>query len=498
MISKLNGEENYFTRICVSGLLNTRKLELAHMLLQDISMFHAHPGTPPDPSLDSKRFISAAVSNLASNDRRNKAHTILLDSARKTTTHSLLAPNSTNLSKSLSNLTLKSVSNVSKNSSSRNELNTDTESTISSSHDKYEQEVASLNDLASFISYGSRKPSKIYQPIKEQSPGSVLINTNESRAKHKVSYLKVDDNPKLDYHLIQALQNGFTFACVLNEWEITQSSYLLNIRLESDNSTLVWSRPSWDISNSWEEDTVNNPTNVINQNVIEGAGNVQTVNSGSNRRLSKARSSLVNNPLLLSLDAPGVSFQSKSESYLRRKLLNPKTRAIQKKLSTATFRPKFNMSANLTGATLYKPGQIKSTLVTHEGTKSKNNNDDSIGNAKTAGSSFNESDELVYDYVDQNIVYSVHSLTKRYVYRETVSFNDPFEGFIDLHCVKHIRLGCLDAQTFISLQQIAIRYAIHNFDHSNIICLVYGSTFSENRLIEILLLLRKFRFCMRF
>jgi hypothetical protein len=43
MFADVNGQENYFTRICVSGLLNTRKIELCHMLLKDINLFHTHP-----------------------------------------------------------------------------------------------------------------------------------------------------------------------------------------------------------------------------------------------------------------------------------------------------------------------------------------------------------------------------------------------------------------------------------------------------------------------
>jgi len=73
MVSKLNGEENYFTRICVGGLLNTRKLELAHMLLQDISMFHSHPVKLPDTGyMDNDRFIAASISNLVSGDRKSQ------------------------------------------------------------------------------------------------------------------------------------------------------------------------------------------------------------------------------------------------------------------------------------------------------------------------------------------------------------------------------------------------------------------------------------------
>lgn len=45
-----------------------------------------------------------------------------------------------------------------------------------------------------------------------------------------------------------------------------------------------------------------------------------------------------------------------------------------------------------------------------------------------------------------------------------------------------MRLGCLDPQVFVQLQQIAVqKYAFSQFEPSNIICLVYGTTFAENR-----------------
>jgi len=58
-------------------------------------------------------------------------------------------------------------------------------------------------------------------------------------------------NPQLDNHVLQAIQNGFTFVTVLNEQEPVTSTCLLNIRLEPNNSTLIWSKPAWDITNTW-------------------------------------------------------------------------------------------------------------------------------------------------------------------------------------------------------------------------------------------------------
>lgn len=95
--------------------------------------------------------------------------------------------------------------------------------------------------------------------------------------------------------------------------------------------------------------------------------------------------------------------------------------------------------------------------------------------------SFDDAD-LLYDSVDSNIVYSMASIRKHYVHGELVNVNDPYEGFIDLTCIKHIRLGCIDKQIYSQIHLIAsTRYSITDFNEKNIICLVYGSSFSENR-----------------
>jgi len=81
------------------------------------------------------------------------------------------------------------------------------------------------------------------------------------KAQHNVSFVQLQDNPQLDVQVLQTLQNGFTFVCALNEMDIMQSSCLLNIRLEANNSTLVWSKPAWDISNAWISPAIgNNPS----------------------------------------------------------------------------------------------------------------------------------------------------------------------------------------------------------------------------------------------
>lgn len=262
MVSKLNGEENYFTRICVAGLLNTRKLELAHMLLQDISMFHMHPLKMPDSNMDANRFISAAVSQLMANDRKTQAHLSLShhEPAHKPTSAGLLNPllAHSSLAKSSSSLAFKSSSSASLSKASEE---------AALRVESYNETVGGLNDMASLISYVSGKCSQSFTPIRDHFSmigGSTMATPPIDSIKatqHNISFVRLQDNPDLDYQIIQTLQNGFTFVCALNELDVVQSSCLLNIRLEANNSTLVWSKPAWDISNAWISPAINNSPN---------------------------------------------------------------------------------------------------------------------------------------------------------------------------------------------------------------------------------------------
>jgi hypothetical protein len=202
MISELNGQENYFTRICAGGLLNTRKLELAHMLLQDINMFHLHPHSMPISNSDNNRLISSTISNMTLNDKKMmkklKAQSGVYGSemAQIGGSPRLVV----NLIKSSSNLLLDSKSNphsplmqtkinTSKTETNVNRITTTTTSNPNSSsssthyyynHSQHQQDIAasnseikeaiesSIDDLASFTLYSSRKPLNVYQPIKDQ------------------------------------------------------------------------------------------------------------------------------------------------------------------------------------------------------------------------------------------------------------------------------------------------------------------------------------------
>ncbi len=544
MVSELNGQENYFTRICVGGLLNTRKIELAHMLLQDINIFHAHPSKMADSSFEnSSRFVSAAISNMTSNDRKLKAKEIMkkLDkissqnSSLNNTTNSSKANSTlnlneqyksninglTSLNKALSKTALLSAttsaaSSNTKLNNSLAELDNNGNSLISKPITNLDDIETALNDMSSFILYATRKPLKIYQPIRDQyvslnkNPSNNHTFLEEERIKHKISYIDLDDNPNVDYHLLQMLQNGFTFVCVSNELEIMQSNLLLNLRLEIDNSTLIWSRPAWDISPTTA--TMNSIVNSNQQNFLvssisidsaisnniyfDGKINIHQNKNEFNKDGNKNKSSKkkVKKNIYFKRSLIGRFFNSsyKATSFTQSKpgasKSSNKIKISSLKKATSSFYSnktnKFMNSMNESNYRLrniiFKPNNYSLYLSNRDDDLIIDNSQDNYVDISNSSSSFDDQN-LVYDQVDPNIIYSVNSLSRHYVYREPFCINYSNEGFIDLNYVKHIRLGCLDAQFFGQLQQVANRYAIHDFDQSNVITLVYGSTFAENK-----------------
>ncbi len=182
-------------------------------------------------------------------------------------------------------------------------------------------------------------------------------------------------------------------------------------------------------------------------------------------------------------------FPSKSENYLRKKLFLPSImqtnlRGNSKKPSSqATMRRKFTLPAlSANTANIILNNQYSSDLKkNHQTRRDRLTKNASLPSADLDDAAMANND-LVFDPVDPNLVYSVGSLTRHYVFREQVSVQDPYEGFIDLSCVKHVRHGCLDSQVMSQLLQIAqSKFGMSQFDQSNVICLVYGTTFAENR-----------------
>ena len=341
----------------------------------------------------------------------------------------------------------------------------------------------------------------------------------ESKAKHNVSYIELDDNLKLDHHVLQALQHGFTFACVLNEQEIAQSTFLLNIRLETDNATLVWSKPAWDITDAWSNASAPSASSVQASNASATTPSVTKDSKDAKdtryHHHSRVKSSLMSNSLLMPYEATtshhvtkgGASFRSRSQKFLESNFMPQfrKNHTLKVSHKVGSSRMSKSLSARRKNTTSVDPrgdsraDMLKHSLLNQRAKRLKRLNslsDEFVGakpskrsllagprrSLSSSSLSLDEHEGIVCDQVDSNIIYSVSSLTRRYVYREQVSVSDPNEGFIDLNSIKHIRHGCLDTQVFHQMQQqVAAKYAIANFGHSNVVSIVYGATFSENR-----------------
>ena len=162
---------------------------------------------------------------------------------------------------------------------------------------------------------------------------------------------------------------------------------------------------------------------------------------------------------------------------------------VKKPTVQASLRRKFTFSLNNATTSLLLNGQyaneLKQQASSSANQKSTTRNSGILKTVSTLSSIERDestNSDLVFDPIDANLVYSVSSLIRHYVFRESVSVNDPYEGFLDLSCVKHLRHGCLDSQVMSQLQQIAFsRYGMANFDQTNVVCLVYGTTLAENR-----------------
>jgi hypothetical protein len=258
--------------------------------------------------------------------------------------------------------------------------------------------------------------------------------------RHTINYLQLDD-PNLDYHNLQIVENGVTFVAFLNESELVQSNCLLNVRLEADNCTLAWSRPAWDASST------SNATSLASTsaNFSSNSGVLLLSPSSASKSNLSIRGSIVNNPLFLSLEASASSLNSKSDNFLKRKQSTKRIKGVGS-LDHNLQTPKHNVFAALKDGP--PCGAVDAAAQ------------DPLG--------------------DQSQHYCVSSLTRHYVHHEYVSL-DPYEGFLDLSHVKHIKLGCMDEAAFRSIQNVSKKYSITNIDQQNVISIVYGTNFSENK-----------------
>lgn len=453
--SDTNSLDNYLTRICTGGMINTRKIELVHMLLKDIHMFHEHacknrnePKTLSQYSISRKSsknckihlFLNSKIMKISIFRYFNfdwwsilnfKIFTLLKKSK-------FLNIETFKIFKFQKNVKVNTLffEKIPKNNfkihyfyQGTQKLNSTfkifgEENLLKSSNGiKMDKKESELNSMYT-------NPSGAYMPIRTEM-------TSKIDTRHTINYLQLDD-PNLDYHNLQILENGVTFVVFLNESELVQSNCLLNIRLEADNCTLVWSKPAWDASST------SNATSLASTsaNFSSNSGVLLLSPSSASKSNLSMRGSIVNNPLFLSLEASASSLNSKSDNFLKRKQSTKHMKGIGSLDHNLLTTPKHNNSAK-------EPLQ---------------------NSGNETGESLN----------DQSQNYCISSLTKHYVHHEFVAL-DPYEGFLDLNFVKHVKLGCMDEGVFKSIQNVSKKYSVTNIDQQNVISIVYGSNFSENK-----------------
>ena len=74
-ISEYNGEDRFLTRIGVGGLINMEKVTQAHLVLNDIQLFHNHAkmtGRPAAPLCMFRTSVDSGGSERASDDSWEK------------------------------------------------------------------------------------------------------------------------------------------------------------------------------------------------------------------------------------------------------------------------------------------------------------------------------------------------------------------------------------------------------------------------------------------
>ena len=268
----------------MSGMLNTRKLELVHVLLKDIHMFHAHPHILPAETHSNQRLTERCLAKALLHLSSNNISTQRASSIPAT----LLFPKSDD-----------------------NDDDDEIPNTTSSAAATLNVE-ASLGDVHSFLTYAraesARASSSTYQPIHapdqhtchgvsytpllaschdhcrgeahsaENSGDDDEASDDERHESAEQAENDDDDDDDdeatttLDLHSLQAMHNGFTFVCVLGgaaELEAAATSAansssssaaaaaaasgncgatLLHVRLANDNATLVWSQPAWTLA----------------------------------------------------------------------------------------------------------------------------------------------------------------------------------------------------------------------------------------------------------
>ncbi|CAF3718220.1 unnamed protein product [Adineta steineri] len=233
-VSDFQNQEHFLTRIGVGGLINTRKIELVHMVLKDIAMFHnRHRRLPLFKCCFDLNRIKLPRQSIIPEMKEKHSATVcvpfgdnVLDQFPKPKCHRIRSFSNTAISDNefdhhrMPNIAIQVIGDNDVTNINNNEGTTTTTNSKLSHHSTY--------DIDEPETYYCLNVS-FYQPI------------IQPKHNHEVSLLSM--HHIIDFNNLQILRNGTTM--ILYD-EDTMHSCLITVRLELDNCTLTWTKPSWD------------------------------------------------------------------------------------------------------------------------------------------------------------------------------------------------------------------------------------------------------------
>ncbi|CAM4740330.1 unnamed protein product [Rotaria magnacalcarata] len=247
-VADCQNQEHFLTRIGVGGLINTRKIELVHMVLKDVAMFHnRHRRQPLLKCCNDFNRMKLPSQTIVPDMKEKHSATVCVPSGddlpqkvpkSKYNRHQSFPCASTTGTHYDACRTANIAIQVIGDNETSNIQNESTNSVL-----PY-RSTLDIDEPETFYCLNV----SFYQPI------------TQPKHNHEVSLLSM--HHIIDFNNLQMLRNGTTL--ILYD-EDTMHTCLVTVRLELDNCTLTWTKPSWDTHRSIEN------VNTANQVSTEAA-----------------------------------------------------------------------------------------------------------------------------------------------------------------------------------------------------------------------------------
>ncbi|UJR13521.1 hypothetical protein I4U23_000535 [Adineta vaga] len=248
-VAEVQNQEHFLTRIGVGGLINTRKIELVHMVLKDIAMFHnCHRRLPLFKCCNDLNRMKLPRQSIIPEMKEKHSATVSVPYGDNLTDQYVLIPKPRSTrNRSFPNTAItggeidsRHMANIAINVIGDNDvMNTTDETKAAAAAANSVLPYRSILDIDEAETFYCLNVS-FYQPIAQP------------KHNHEVSLLSM--HHIIDFNSLQILRNGTT---MIFYDEDTMHSCLVTVRLELDNCTLTWTKPSWDTHRSFENVNLN-------------------------------------------------------------------------------------------------------------------------------------------------------------------------------------------------------------------------------------------------